>query len=168
MTIHHVPLFAIACAALIFAGCAAKQRPAAPPLVTAVDANTYPLEALGPGLRLVLFHNDQFPQSRDMLDRVSQLAGKYKDKAHFASFFWDLSADTGPYNLELLPTLVMFRDGREVDRMRGTPPGAEAQAVLDDDLELWLIKTGLGLKLDRFRADFQYRFNNSSRLHVVN
>lgn len=168
MNFRHVSLLAIACAALLLAGCAAKQRPSQPPLVTAVDANTYPLEALGPGLHLVLFYNGQFPQSQDMLTRLNQLAGKYKGKAHFASFLWDLSADTGPYGLELLPTLVMLRDGREVDRMRGMPPGAEARAVLDDDLELWLIKTGLGLKLDRFRADYQYRFNNSSRLHIVN
>jgi hypothetical protein len=59
----------------------------------------------------------------------------------------------------------MYRDGYEVDRMRGIPDDARAMAALNDDLELWILRTGLKLTQDpKFQASFDYRFKNGVKL----
>lgn len=167
---HHVAALLMALAALGLCACAGvKPKSPPPPDVIQLDAQSFSWEITSSsGLALVLFHNDRFPQSREMFGRLNSLAAKYKGKAKFCSFSWDVGADTSVYNLEMLPTLVMYRDGREVDRMRGIPSERDFQDNLADDLELWLLKTGMGLERGGFYGDFTYRFNNTSRLGASN
>lgn len=167
---HHVAAFLMALAALGLCACAGvKPKSPPPPDVIPLDAQSYSWEITSSsGLALVLFHNDRFPQSREMQDRLNLLAAKYKGKARFYSYSWELGSDTSAYNLEMLPTLVMYRDGREVDRMRGIPSERGFQDNLADDLELWLLNTGMSLSRGEFYGDFTYRFNNTSRLGASN
>ncbi|MBI4803701.1 MAG: hypothetical protein HY795_00530 [Desulfovibrio sp.] len=167
---HHVAAFLMALAAFGLCACAGvKPKSPPPPDVVKLDAQSFSREIRsGSGLALVLFYNDRFPQSREMQGRLDSLAAKYKGKAMFGSFFWELDSDGSAYKLEMLPTLVMYRDGKEVDRMRGIPSERAFQESLGDDLELWLLKTGLSLSRNQYYGDFTYRFNNTSRLGASN
>jgi len=167
---HHVAALLMALAAFGLCACAGvKPKSPPPPDVAQLDAQSFSREIRsGSGLALVLFYNDRFPQSREMLSRLDTLAAKYKGKVKFCSFFWELDSDSSAYNLEMLPTLVMYRDGKEVDRMRGIPSERAFQDSLADDLELWLLRTGMGLARDGFYGNYTYRFNNTSRLGASN
>jgi thioredoxin-like negative regulator of GroEL len=167
---HHVAALLMALAALGLCACAGvKPKSPPPPDVAQLDAQSFSREIhSGSGLALVLFYNDAFPQSREMVSRLNTLAAKYKGKARCYSFFWELDSDSSAYKLEMLPTLVMYKDGKEVDRMRGIPSERAFQESLGDDLELWLLRTGMGLSRDQYHGDFIYRFNNTSRLGASN
>lgn len=156
------------CAVCLLCACARKGPE--PPDIVQVNAGNFSQEVLrGPGLVLVLFHNPEAAQSREMYQRLSGLAQSYKGQLKFCAFAWDASVDPEPYRLEMLPTLVMYRDGWEIDRMRGIPATIEERRGLSDDLELWLLRTGLGRTSDpRFQAQFSYRFNNGPTLQVGN
>lgn len=170
MKAYRVAALLLALTALGLCACAGGKRKAPPPPdVAQVNAQSFAAEVgAGSGLVLVLFQNDTYPQSREMVGRLDLLAGKYKGKAKFLSFFWDMEGDAQAYGLEMLPTLVMYRDGREVDRMRGVPAERDFKETLDDDLELWLLKTGMNLTRGKYYGDFSYRFNNTSRLAASN
>jgi thioredoxin-like negative regulator of GroEL len=166
---HHLAALVMALASLGMCACAGVKPKSPPPDVAQLDAQSFPLEiSTRQGLALVLFENENFPQSREMLARLDELAGKYKAKARFYTFFWETGADTKPYGLDMLPTLVMYQNGREVDRMRGIPSERQALEGLSDDLELWLLRTGLSLSRDEYHGQFTYRFNNTSRLGASN
>lgn len=168
MNRHRLAALLMALMALAVCACAGvKPKSPPPPVVSPINAQTFPLAVTsGSGLALVLFYNDGYPQSREMMGRFQHLAAAFKGKAGFYSFSWDLNAPGGDYRLEMLPTLVMYRDGREVDRMRGIPSEAGFLDTLDDDLELWMLRTGLGLSQDMYHGSFSYRFNNTSRLNA--
>lgn len=152
-------------AVCLLAACARAPK-TQPPDIVAVNAENYSAEVLRqPGVTVLLFHNLEAWQSQDMYQRVSWLAATYKGKLKFCTFAWDMAADPAPYRLEILPTLVMYRNGYEVDRMRGIPDDARAMAALNDDLELWILRTGLKLTQDpKFQAAFDYRFKNGTKL----
>lgn len=161
----HPLLTGLLAACVVCALCACAKKPVAPPDIIPVSAQNFDLEVLRqPGVTLVLFHTDAW-QSQEMYRRLQWLSENYRGQLKFCAFAWNMADDPSPYRLEMLPTLVMYRDGWEVDRMRGIPSGQEAMHGLADDLELWVLRTGLQLTDDpRFQATFSYRFNNTSRL----
>lgn len=147
-------------------GCAPKKASETPPpRMVSVTQPTYKAEVLdSKGLTLVLFHNEKFRQAVDMRQRYEGLADKFYGKAKFCEFTWKSDGDTKPYRLETLPTVVMYRDGQEVDRIKGLPTGRAELAAFNDDMELWLLKTGLGMSTGAYQADYKYRFNNGHKL----
>lgn len=157
-------LIAILASCLLLA--CARPPKASPPDIVTINAANFTVEALRqPGVTLVLFHNPGAWQSQNMYQRLDYLAKSYKGKLKFCAFAWDVADDPSPYRLEILPTLVMYRDGYEVDRMRGVSDDPQALAELNDDLELWILSTGLQLKQDPvFQASFGYMFKNSFKL----
>jgi thioredoxin-like negative regulator of GroEL len=161
-----LPALTAVLAACLLMSCARAPKTPPPPDIVAVNAGNYSSEVIRqPGVTLVLFHNLEAWQSQDMYQRLAFLSQTYKGRLKFCAFAWDTAADPAPYRLEMLPTLVMYRDGYEVDRMRGIPDNATAMAALNDDLELWILRTGLKLTQDpTFQAAFSYRFKNGVRL----
>ncbi len=162
-------LLIAACAVVALSGCA-RPKPQAPPDIIAVGDQNYASEVIAqPGVTLVLFSNAEAWQSRELSRRYAWLAETYRGRLKFCSFAWDLAADPAPYRLEMLPTLVMYRDGYEVDRMRGIPDTQDGLRTLNDDLELWVLRTGLGLTQDpTFQGRFLYMFHNTARLTPEN
>ncbi|QLA14662.1 thioredoxin family protein [Desulfolutivibrio sulfoxidireducens] len=158
-----------ACAVVVLSGCA-RPKTQAPPDIIAVGDQSFASEVIAqPGVTLVLFSNAEAWQSQEMSRRYSWLADAYRGRLKFCSFAWDLAADPAPYRLEILPTLVMYRDGYEVDRMRGIPDTTDGLRTLNDDLELWVLRTGLQLMQDpKFQARFVYQFHNTASLTPVN
>lgn len=156
------------CAVCLLCACARKAPP--PPDIVPVTAETFTEEVLRqPGTTLLLFYTSDSPQSRKMYNLLSWLSQNYKGQLRFCAFAWDTSADPTPYRLEMLPSLVMYRDGWEIDRMRGVPDSSSGQRNLPDDLELWVLRTGLQRTDDpRFQAQFSYRFNNTATLEAGN
>lgn len=146
--------------------CAAKKAAETPPpKIVSVTQATYKAEVLdSKGLTLVLFHNEKFRQAVDMRQRYDTMADKFYGKAKFCEFTWPSGGDTKPYRLETLPTVIMFRDGQEVDRIKGLPTSRAELAGFNDDMELWLLKTGLNLSAGDYQADYTYRFNNGHKL----
>ncbi|MDM8555206.1 thioredoxin domain-containing protein [Desulfococcaceae bacterium HSG7] len=120
------------------------------------------------GPALVLFYNKQYWQSKDMEKRFNFFAKKFGSYAKFCKFHWDINADSTPYKLEMLPTVVLYKNGAEFDRIRGINPDAKARAKLNDDMELWIMKNALELKGSKYNAAFRYLFNNTYTLHVNN
>lgn len=156
-----------ACAVCLLCACARK---APPPDIVPVTAETFSEAVLRqPGVTIVLFYNPESPQSRDMYSLLSWLSQSYKGQLRFCAFAWDPGADPTPYKLEMLPSLVLFRDGWEIDRMRGMPDQPQARRALPGDLELWILRAGLQRTYDpRFQAQFNYRFNNGYTLEAGN
>lgn len=156
------------CVVCLLCACARKAPP--PPDIVPVTAQTFAEEVLRqPGPTLLLFYNADAPQSREMYNLLGWLSQSYKGQLRFCAFAWDPSADPTPYRLEMLPSLVMYRDGWEIDRMRGVPDSVDAQRALASDLELWVLRTGLKRTDDpRFQAQFSYRFNNTPTLQAGN
>lgn len=120
------------------------------------------------GAAVVLFYNDNFWQSKDMEKRIQRLAEKYYGKVKFCKFFWQVDADTRPYGLEMLPTVVLYENGSEVDRIKGIPPDKSLLAKFDGDIELWLLKNALHLQGDEYSADYRYLFKNGYTLEISN
>ncbi len=158
-----------ACAVVALSGCA-RPKPQAPPDIVAVNDQNFSSEVIAQsGVTLVLFSNVEAWQSQEMSRRFSWLLESYRGRLKFCTFAWDLTADPAPYRLEMLPTLVMYRDGYEVDRMRGIPDTQDGLRTLNDDLELWVLRTGLRLTKDPvYQAQFLYLFKNTARLTPIN
>jgi hypothetical protein len=163
----------ISLTALLLTACTGS-RDARPPggevsPLTVVNHHTYTDEImLHEGPALVLFYNTQFWQSLDMKRRMEWLAEKYKDKAKFAMFHWQVSDDPTRFSLEMLPTVILYRDGGEIDRIKGIPPEEKDRAKWNDDLELWFLKNALALEGSEYSAEFTYLFKNGYALQVGN
>ncbi len=120
------------------------------------------------GPTLVLFFNKQYWQSKDMEKRFNYFTKKFEGYVKFCKFHWDINADTTAYKLEMLPTVVLYKNGVEFDRIRGINPDEKARAKLNDDMELWIMKNALEMRGSKYNANYQYLFNNSFTLHVSN
>jgi thioredoxin-like negative regulator of GroEL len=120
------------------------------------------------GVAVVLFYNDNYWQSKDMETRIHKFAKQYFGKAKFCKFFWPIDADTRPYGLEMLPTVVLYDNGSEVDRIKGIPPEKASLNKFNEDVELWLLKNAFQLKGDEYSADYRYLFNNGYTLQISN
>ena len=120
------------------------------------------------GPAIVLFYNTEFWQSLDMKRRLEWLAEKYRGKAKFAMFHWQVSDDPSRFSLEMLPTVILYRDGEEIDRIKGIPPEEKERADWNDDLELWFLKNAMALENSQYSGDFTYLFRNGYTLQVGN
>ncbi len=159
---------------LLLVACAGQQsiRPYSPeptsPL-TIVNHQTYADEILSyGGSAIVLFYNTQFWQSLDMKWRLEWLAKKYSGKAKFAMFHWRIDDDPARFGLEMLPTVILYKNGNEIDRIKGIPPEDKDRSAWNDDLELWFLKNALELEGSQYAADYTYLFRNGYKLQVGN
>jgi hypothetical protein len=121
-----------------------------------------------PGPALVVFYNTQYWQSVDMLRRIEWLAANYPGKARFAKFHWQVNDDASSFGLEMLPTVLLYQNGLEIDRIKGIPPEERERAKWNDDIELWFLKTALRMKGSEYSGDYTYKFNNDFNLIIGN
>ncbi len=120
------------------------------------------------GPAIVIFYNNQYWQSLDMKRRIEKLAEKYYGKAKFAMFHWQIADDPTRFSLEMLPTVILYRNGEEIDRIKGIPPEEKERNQLNDDLELWFLKNAMALKDSEYSGEFTYFFRNGYTLQVGN
>ena len=123
---------------------------------------------LNKGPAIVVFYNTQYWQSLDMKRRLEWLADKYQGRAKFAMFHWQVSDDGSRFSLEMLPTVILYRNGEEIDRIKGIPPNEKDRVGWNDDLELWFLKNALALEGSEYSGDFTYFFRNGYTLQVGN
>lgn len=136
--------------------------------ITMVDENSFQSEVSNyDGVALVLFYNEDW-QSKDMEQRFELFAGRHSGETKFCKYSWDVKADSTPYSLEMLPTVVMYNRGAEVDRIRGIPANKQDRAKWNDDIDLWIMKNALGLKGGEYAGQYKYMFNNTNKLNVSN
>ena len=139
------------------------------PRVVMIDNSTFAEEVErynGPAL--VLFYNTKFWQSTDMETRFDLFADRYNGKAKFCKFHWDINADASRYSLQMLPTVVFYMNGVEIDRIKGIPPDKRARLKWNDDIELWFLKNVLGLKGSKYEGRYKYLFKNGYKLQISN
>lgn len=120
------------------------------------------------GSAVIVFYNNEFWQSLDMKRRIEWLAGKYSGRAKFAQFHWQVADDPSRFKLEMLPTVILYQNGVEIDRIKGIPPEEKDRIRWNDDLELWFLKNALRLEGSQYSADFTYFFRNGYKLQVGN
>ncbi|MFH1156003.1 MAG: thioredoxin domain-containing protein [Pseudomonadota bacterium] len=145
------------------------QPVAPPPTVITVNHQTYASEIIAwPGPAVVVFYNADFWQSLDMERRIEWLAKTYPGKAKFAKFHWQVNDDPSRFNLEMLPTVILYQSGNEIDRIKGIPPEEKDRLKWNEDLELWFLKNALGLKGSEYSADYTYLFKNGYKLNISN
>ncbi|PIP37503.1 MAG: hypothetical protein COX19_16585 [Desulfobacterales bacterium CG23_combo_of_CG06-09_8_20_14_all_51_8] len=83
-------------------------------------------------------------------------------------FHWQVNDDPSRFKLEMLPTVILYRNGGEIDRIKGIPPEEKDRAAWNDDLELWFLKNAMELKGSEYSGDFTYLFKNGYTLQVGN
>ncbi len=67
---------------------------------------------------------------------VEEAAARYRGRALIAKVDIDQAPDLASrFGVELVPTLIFFRDGREVRRREGAVSAGELSALLDAELE---------------------------------
>jgi len=120
------------------------------------------------GSAIVIFYTTQYWQSLDLKRRMEWLAEKYRGKAKFAMFHWQISDDPSRFSLEMLPTAILYRNGEEIDRIKGIPPEEKDRTKWNDDLELWFLKNAMVLKGSKYSGEFTYFFKNGYTLQVGN
>jgi len=107
---------------------------------------------------LILFYNKNYPESIDMHNRFELFAKKFNKYANFCKFHWDMSRlDPKPYRLVMLPTVVLYKRGIEVDRIKGIPPKMDRRHMLDVDMEIWFYKNVLNLRGSGRFEDFLFK-----------
>lgn len=160
---------------VVFSACAGKSIDRwVPPAGQAsalmvVNHQTYTDEITSyPGPAIVIFYNNQYWQSLDMKRRIEDLAEKYYGKAKFAMFHWQIADDSSRFSLEMLPTVILYQNGEEIDRIKGIPPEEKERNKLNDDLELWFLKNAMALKGSEYSGDYTYFFRNGYTLQVGN
>jgi hypothetical protein len=156
----------------ILSSCAQEQGDRLPdnvPRLMAIDDSSIKSAVFdNPGWVVVLFNNDEHWQCNDMLERMTFFADRYGKTIRFCSFNWDVKKDPQAYRLEMLPTVILYHQGREVDRIRGIPERTEDRVKWNNDLNLWLLKNALEAKGDPLSGSYLYRFNNTSELEIKN
>ncbi len=119
-----------------------------------------------PGYGVVHFYNDKFWQSKDMANRMSFLADRYSTKVRFCEFNWDVTKSGKKYGLTMLPTVVLYHNGQEIDRIKGIPDKKEDRESWNNDLNLWLLKNTMEAEGDMHSGSYVYRFKNTSELQI--
>lgn len=154
---------------LLMSASCVKQKSAEPPVkvhqVTPENFNAAVLNHQGPVL--ILFY-DEGEESLDMHRRYINLAEKYWENVKFCRMKWEEGMDMTPFKLESLPTVLMYRVGVEIDRLKGVPPKIPEFIDWDDDLELWVLRMALQLEGDEYQATYECRFKNGYELHFSN
>lgn len=158
----------ILCASIFFTGCVTTPPEEEVPIST-VDASTFDalvLQRSGPVI--VLFNDYTVASSQDMQKRFEYFSEKYSEEIKFLTFNWDVSVDNELFNLSALPTTVFYYDGAEIDRIGGIPSDTEVLREWNNDIDLWILKTVLGVQGDDYSGRYVYRFNDTARLHIGN
>lgn len=154
----------------LVASCAPKT-PKLKPLpgtVTTVNSENFAGQVLNhPGPALVLFY-DENPPSTDMHKRFIGLSQRFGEPIKFCRYKWQQGDDPSPYGLEALPTVVLYKNGYEIDRIKGVPPKTREFMEWDEDVELWLLRNALDLHTDEFTATYECWFKNSYELQFSN
>lgn len=173
-TEHKYSLISILAVSLLILSCVPKEEvkkpvieKTAPAGIIAVDDSNFGTEVQGyNGSVVLLFLNEDEWQSRDMRDRFEHFAGKYSGFVKFCEYPWSPGSDGEMYALEALPTVVLYRNGEEIDRIKGIPPEESAREKWNDDIELWLLKNTVRQKPGRASGDYKYLFKNGYKLHI--
>jgi len=154
---------------LMFASCSHQAVRPVQTGALSIDSGSFASEVTGyGGFALVLFYNNQYVQSQDMDKRFEHFAQKYGESAKFCRFHWQIGADERPYALEMLPTVVLYKGGIEIDRIWGIPLEEKDLLKFNDDIDLWLMKNVLGLEGGKYCGKFRYLFVNGYTLNVSN
>ena len=124
--------------------------------IVRINENTFSTEVtMYEGPALVLFYNSKYWQSKDMERRLEYFAKKYEGREiKFCKFHWPLAADAKAFQLEMLPTLILYRQGNEIDRIKGIPPEQAERNEWNDDIELWILKNALQLKSGTYAGKY--------------
>ncbi len=166
------PIAIIAAVISVFVMSSCVKQPvqySTPATIIPVNHQNFQDEVIAfPGAVVVIFHNSEFWQSVDMNKRIHWLATKFNGEAKFAKFEWQLWDDPSRFDLEMLPTVILYRNGHEIDRIKGIPPGEKERQKWNNDLELWFLSNALQLKNDSYAGDFSYFFGNSHTLKIEN
>ena len=109
-----------------------KAIPAGPVAIT--DAGF--AEAIGSGVVLVDFWAPWCSWCRRLAPVIDKLAADYDGRAVVAKLNTDENRDSpARYGVRGLPTVVVFRDGKEFARLAGYRPEKDLRAVLDKALK---------------------------------
>ena len=101
--------------------------------VTSGDFDSAVLQA--PGLVLVDFWAAWCPPCRRLAPTVDALAAEYQDRLSVAKVDVDESPDLAQrYGIQSIPTLILFRNGRVVDKRLGALPKDDLQMFVDAQL----------------------------------
>lgn len=97
------------------------------------DFSTYVLKADKPVL--VDFWASWCGPCKMVAPEVEAISKSYEGKAVVAKVNVDeVPGLSGTYNVKAIPTLLIFKDGQEVNRVVGFRPGSELAAALDAQL----------------------------------
>ncbi len=152
--------------ALGLSSCAIFSKPDDRSYITLLDEQGYNDRVLqSDGTSLVLFCDKNDAASIKMLRAYDVFARNYSGFASFYRMDWQTGRDGEKYGLETLPTMILIKNGIEIDRMRGVPSGKESLGF-SDDLDLWMLKNVVEVKSDIYSGSFSYLFKNTSRLHI--
>lgn len=121
-----------------------------------------------PGFAVVLFYNSQYWESNDMKKRMDLFSHIYGQDVRFCDYHWDMNNDGSKYKLELLPTVVLYKHGNEIDRIKGIPGNEQDRMKWNKDIDLWFLKNAKGAKGNEHSGAYSYRFNNGSQLEINN
>jgi len=139
-----------------------------PKTIHPVDKDSYAAQVLGhEGACLVLFY-DTAADSTEMHRRFIRFADKFGDQAKFCRFKWSKGMDAKPYQLQATPTIILYRNGAEIDRLKGNPPTTKDFQKWDEDFELWILRMALRLEGDTQTSTFECYFKNTYELQFSN
>ncbi len=86
----------------------------------------------GPGLVMVDFYADWCGPCKALAPTVEALAKQYAGQVNFLKMDVEQNPETAAQlGIVSIPTLVLFANGQEVDRLQGLQPAAEIQARID-------------------------------------
>ena len=152
-------------------GCTSQKYPNLPPqiggTITDVNAdtiNSYLSDTSRP--TVALFFDKQYWQSEDMEGRIQLFAGKYGGSVQFLKYQWQTGDDPSRFGLQMLPTVILFKNGQELDRIKGIPKDRDTLNKWNDDIELWMLKTVFDVQGDDYSGSYKYLFKNSSTLDI--
>jgi thioredoxin 1 len=104
--------------------------------VTVTDANF--AEVTGEGVALVDFWSERCPPCRVQGPIVERLAERFAGRATIGKLKVDAEASRrtpGRFRIMYIPTLIVFRDGREVKRFVGLQREAVLASALEEALQ---------------------------------
>lgn len=171
-------LLPILSAAIVWAFTGCASQPAPPPVTTApvqpianLTDSSFSAEVMAHrGLALVLFHSPGKEQSNFMLKMFNRLHPAYGSGIKFCIFPIADSANGkyGRYNLAMLPSTILYRNGVEIDRIRGIPERRKDLERFAGDLDLWLQNIIGKHGSTPYIGTYTYRFNDTPYLQISN
>lgn len=98
------------------------------------DFKTHVLD--DPGICLVDLFSDRCPPCKALAPTISSLANKYTGRITVCQIDIDkVSAVANRYKVRAIPTVLIIKDGKEVERLVGLKPESEYFALLDNLLK---------------------------------